>query len=661
MAFIYPRLMLRKHTYYIRVQVPKSLIDIVKKKNIIYSLNTKNYQEALYRVREESYRVDLYLKHCERTKMFVENGKKIFFNDDDYKHFLVSRWVFLLRELEKNEAKIKKGIVGYKDLSFYQPAQLDDADRVEVVDTYDKDGNPIQIYKEVVDVWDGYKIREPNSDVAYNPSENHMEYQLFQFILQEIQKMKNEGRIDSDVVDILEDGGKLPFFRNKTDSISELDDFSSNFIGWHNLSDKMRESEKLLYDKIENIKNKTPVEISIYFENILAIAREVIKNSSMNRRIEPKLPNYEKLLQKWYDYQLAKGSSVKDSKNHIYKINIIISLLNNKKIKDITKKDMRNIEQQLLLLPKNASAKYPNKKFSDIIEKTKNNKNIPKIKPITVRDYISMFSSFLNFLVDEEILLSNPIRDYKFKYAIGKKEAYEPFTDDELALIFNPKTFPEYVVKNDTSKYPERFWILCLIIFLGCREDELCQLDVADIQCFSGVDCIIIQPSADKDKKTKTKQKRILPIPQKILDIGFLDYVNNRKKDNCKKLFNLKHNPHNGYAQEFGRWFASYLDKIGITSEQKVFHSFRHLMKMNYRNNDISDSAIKIIGGWSDNNGDGFSCYAQGAMDIVKLKKIVDSVDFPMIDFETLKNRTVEDIDPAFRSRRRPRKSILGK
>lgn len=84
-------------------------------------------------------------------------------------------------------------------------------------------------------------------------------------------------------------------------------------------------------------------------------------------------------------------------------------------------------------------------------------------------------------------------------------------------------------------------------------------------------------------------------------------------------------------------------------------------MKMNYRNNDISDSAIKIIGGWSDNNGDGFSCYAQGAMDIVKLKKIVDSVDFPMIDFEVLKNRTIEDIDPAFRSRRRPRKSILGK
>lgn len=78
MAFLYPRLMLRKHTYYIRVQVPKSLIDIVKKKNIIYSLGTKNYQEALYRVREESYRVDLYLKHCERTKMFVENGKKIF-------------------------------------------------------------------------------------------------------------------------------------------------------------------------------------------------------------------------------------------------------------------------------------------------------------------------------------------------------------------------------------------------------------------------------------------------------------------------------------------------------------------------------------------------------------------------------------------------------
>lgn len=53
MAFLYPRLTIRKHTYYIRVAVPKRLINIVKKRNIVYSLQTKDYQEALYRVSSE--------------------------------------------------------------------------------------------------------------------------------------------------------------------------------------------------------------------------------------------------------------------------------------------------------------------------------------------------------------------------------------------------------------------------------------------------------------------------------------------------------------------------------------------------------------------------------------------------------------------------------
>ena len=55
-VFLYPRLAIRKHAYYIRVSVPKVLIPLVKRKTFFYSLQTKDYFDALYKVREEAYR-----------------------------------------------------------------------------------------------------------------------------------------------------------------------------------------------------------------------------------------------------------------------------------------------------------------------------------------------------------------------------------------------------------------------------------------------------------------------------------------------------------------------------------------------------------------------------------------------------------------------------
>ena len=86
MAFLYPRLTIRKHTYYIRVAVPKRLINIVKKRNIVYSLQTKDYQEALYRVREESYKVDKMFNNYEakmRKSMLKDKKERRYLEEID--------------------------------------------------------------------------------------------------------------------------------------------------------------------------------------------------------------------------------------------------------------------------------------------------------------------------------------------------------------------------------------------------------------------------------------------------------------------------------------------------------------------------------------------------------------------------------------------------
>ncbi|MHA1540478.1 MAG: DUF6538 domain-containing protein [Alphaproteobacteria bacterium] len=82
MRSIYPRLYRKKHSFYIRVAIPRPLQSIVKKKEIMYSLKTNYYYEALCLVRKESYLIDAYLQRLQRLKMKI-TGNTVALSKED--------------------------------------------------------------------------------------------------------------------------------------------------------------------------------------------------------------------------------------------------------------------------------------------------------------------------------------------------------------------------------------------------------------------------------------------------------------------------------------------------------------------------------------------------------------------------------------------------
>lgn len=66
------RLFLRKHTYYVRIAVPRDLFFIVKINEVRYSLNTKNYYDACQKVRIISVMLDILFNK-------VRNNPYVFF------------------------------------------------------------------------------------------------------------------------------------------------------------------------------------------------------------------------------------------------------------------------------------------------------------------------------------------------------------------------------------------------------------------------------------------------------------------------------------------------------------------------------------------------------------------------------------------------------
>ena len=134
----------------------------------------------------------------------------------------------------------------------------------------------------------------------------------------------------------------------------------------------------------------------------------------------------------------------------------------------------------------------------------------------------------------------------------------------------------------------------------GARLNEICQLNVSDIQKTDGI-WLMNLSSDSEDKSIKTEAgNRSVPIHPKLLELEFLNYVTQIKTSNQQKLFpNLKKMKSTGYGTMISRWFAKYLIKLGIKKKGKNFHSFRHTVVNKLTTKQVYEPFIKELIGHS--------------------------------------------------------------
>ena len=672
----YPHLTIRNHTYYARFSVPKHLTEIAKRKNFFYSLFTKDYYQALHKVKEYAYKTDLLIQSYERKyqemlklKHKHTNEIRLCLTYTEVQHIFVKWWQEVLSKIVRYESDIKAGKKTFKDFCFYRPIRLTDMERLADVEYETPDGETIFETLIKQDVYDGYKVRTIEEERIANPSESVKYNQLYDYILKVLNKDIVNRNVDRELVDILQDNPNAiiyAFDKNDYEIVGNNDEDLQDVLERHKgdedydigymmfslaeLADKMRESEELLLNYLESIKTGKEYPISMYFTTILDTAKSLNKNYLEQIAVKSPVFDYKKYLQMWEKEQKLQGVSAKTISSHKNMLLRMFELVKYKGVDKICKQDIEELEKNLKLLPANFQQKFKDRDVFEVLKECADKISVPKISDPTIRGHIKLFNTFANFLLQEEIIYSNPFSRYKIKYAKEKKQSYEHFTDDELAKIFDWRTYPQCVDKDTPLLHPEYFWIPLIALFIGARLNELCQLDCDDIQKHGGISCINISPD-DREttlkkkevKRTKTQNTRIVPIPQKILDMGFLKYVADRKKHKHKKLFELKYNKDNKYTKAVGKWFAGYLEKLGIIGATKVFHSFRHNLAQNMKMLGFVDSYAIEIGGWSKNSDRrAFASYNNGMIPLERLKYALDKLEFTMIDWEKLKNRPTD-------------------
>lgn len=198
------------------------------------------------------------------------------------------------------------------------------------------------------------------------------------------------------------------------------------------------------------------------------------------------------------------------------------------------------------------------------------------LAPRTLEKHLDRLRVFFNWAVKRRQMPFNLLQGVRIQTTAQK---YEPmrrsFRPEELAILFDPARRARHCAAD-----PTYFWLPLLGLFLGARQGELAQLLVVDLDRVGDVWGLHITPEGATAKRLKNAQsRRFVPLPARVLGLGFLDYATDVRAAGFKELFpggSWEHK--NGPGAKVSRWFnRTYLHRVcELTDPDLVFHSLRH-------------------------------------------------------------------------------------
>lgn len=239
--------------------------------------------------------------------------------------------------------------------------------------------------------------------------------------------------------------------------------------------------------------------------------------------------------------------------------------------------------------------------------------SLPPMAAKTLKKNITCVAEFLKWLYHQKMVcedLSSILGGIKNNTAKKQSESTDVFDNKDLFKMFSTD---EYQI-DGFKGYSFRYWLPLLALYTGARSNELCQLHIEDIVLTDGIYTLRID-DIPEDKQLKNPQsKRTIPIHKKLIELGFLDYVEVIKQRHEKYLFPTLTADKYGYrTKSISRFFNSaykshngFLAMCNIQGSKskgrKVFHSFRHTFINHAKQLEIEEHIIKQLVGHSSDN-----------------------------------------------------------
>lgn len=218
--------------------------------------------------------------------------------------------------------------------------------------------------------------------------------------------------------------------------------------------------------------------------------------------------------------------------------------------------------------------------------------------PATINKDMGILRAIFSTAEANSKLPTNPFKGWK-DLPIPEKEEENPYTLEELKLIFNSPIFKEgYRPKQ--GKGEAAFWLPLLGMYTGCRLNEAAQIFIEDVSSEQDIPYFLIKPDVATQRSVKNNKRRRVPIHPDLVRMGFLDYVAKMKQEGHVQLFpELKITRAKGKrGDKWGSWWSKYIRQdLGITRIPSPFHGLRHTFVEYGRASSMSEYHREIIEG----------------------------------------------------------------
>lgn len=197
----------------------------------------------------------------------------------------------------------------------------------------------------------------------------------------------------------------------------------------------------------------------------------------------------------------------------------------------------------------------------------------------TNKSYFAAVKQFLKWLKTMKYLPENPSEEVNpsFKAKKHASEFRERWTFNEITRLFH---------SDEYKSMPEDFkWISELQLYQGGRPNEACQLYTVDIKKKAGIDYLYINDASPLQHLKNEHALRAIPIHPKLVEDGFLDFVQSRASRESHPLFIYSPiGPDRDWSKTYRTQFGKLQTKIGMKPKVRptpygLRHTFIDVLK----------------------------------------------------------------------------------
>lgn len=308
-------------------------------------------------------------------------------------------------------------------------------------------------------------------------------------------------------------------------------------------------------------------------------------------------------------------------------------------VQQVTKQQVASFISTLSQRPKTKKPAIKALPLPEQIKWAKEN-NADTVALKTIQKDVKLYQAVFSFATHKHYINDNPFSGAlrRLDRAVSKAPAkMTGYSDEDIKKVFDADLFRHRYQPHrpkDIDYGLAVFWIPLIAYYTGARLNEIAQLHLDDVRQDEGVWCFDISPN-DTDKRTKNGKARLVPIHQHLIDLGFLDYVEEGRRQHANHKTATSHRvfsmlvPNNdgdlaaGISKVIGRRFKA----MGIKAGTQPLHGFRHLIKTAARRLGVAEDVHDMITGHAGTSvGRGY-----GGIGVDTADKVIQRIDRPTL------------------------------